>query len=64
MKQSDFQRYLRQHGCVLGREGGNHAIWKNTLNGKTAAVPRHPDVAWGTVKGICKKLEIDPPASR
>lgn len=64
MKLGDLEKHLRKHRCALGREGGSHSIWENTANGKSAAVPRHSEIAWGTVKSICDRLEIERPAGR
>ena len=49
------------HGCVLAREGGNHSIWKNSANGKVAAIPRHREIKEGTVRAACRQLEIPKP---
>ncbi|MBX7132181.1 MAG: type II toxin-antitoxin system HicA family toxin [Fimbriimonadaceae bacterium] len=64
MKLSDLEKHLRAQGCSFGREGGNHRIWKNSANGKSAAVPRHRDVPPGTVRKICQDLEIELPRER
>jgi hypothetical protein len=34
-------RHLRQHGCVLKREGASHSLWMNPANGAVEAVPGH-----------------------
>jgi len=36
-------------------------MWHNPANGKTAAVPRHRSVKRGTVRNICRTLEIPLP---
>jgi len=61
VKRLDLERYLRSQGCALAREGGNHAIWKNPLNGKVAPVPRHREIKEGTVRSVCRQLEIPNP---
>ena len=61
MKLLDLQRHLRAHGCHHEREGGSHTLWKNPANGKVAPVPRHREVKGGTVRSICKQLEIPMP---
>ena len=33
MKRSTLLQQLRQHGCVLKREGGSHSLWMNPANG-------------------------------
>jgi predicted RNA binding protein YcfA (HicA-like mRNA interferase family) len=57
----DLERHLRDHGCLLAREGGNHAIWRNPVNYKVAPVPRHREVKEGTVRAVCRQLEIPKP---
>ena len=41
MKRRDLLRHLRQHGCRFVREGSDHSIWQNPVNGNRSAVPRH-----------------------
>ncbi len=62
MKRSKFERYLRQHGCSLVREGSSHSIFENAATGKATTVPRHPDIDRKLVKIICQQLEIPAPA--
>ena len=40
MSRRELIRHLRQHGCVLAREGSDHSIWENPANGCRTAVPR------------------------
>jgi hypothetical protein len=47
LKRLDLERHLRAHGCVMVREGENHAIWKNPAN--------------GNVRAVCRQLEITKP---
>lgn len=61
MKLADVERHLRRHGCVLDREGAAHSIWLNLSNRKIASVPRHREIKDGTVRAICKQLEIPRP---
>jgi predicted RNA binding protein YcfA (HicA-like mRNA interferase family) len=61
MKLRDLERHLRGLGCVLYREGGTHTVWLNPANRKMASVPRHREIKEGTVRGICKQLEIPQP---
>ncbi len=39
MKREALLRHLRQYGCVLRREGKEHAIWENPQTGRTEEVP-------------------------
>ena len=61
MKLADLERHLRHYGCVLYREGGSHSIWLNPQTRKIASVPRHREIKEGTVRAICKQLEIAQP---
>lgn len=61
MKLADLERHLRGHGCVLHREGGAHSIWLNPANRKISSVPRHREIKEGTVRAICRQLEIPKP---
>jgi len=60
MTRRDLERYLRQHGCRLIGEGGRHAKWRGPT-GTPSAVPRHNEIAPGTVRAICRQLGIQPP---
>ncbi|MGI9440635.1 MAG: type II toxin-antitoxin system HicA family toxin [Parvibaculales bacterium] len=31
----EMERFLRKHGCVYKRRGGNHEIWYSPITGKT-----------------------------
>ena len=58
MKLRDLERHLRGQGCVCFREGGAHTVWLNPSNRKIASVPRYREIKEGTVRGICRQLEI------
>jgi mRNA interferase HicA len=64
MSLRDLKSHLRKHGCELLREGKEHSIYKNLANGKTAAVPRHIEIATITAKKICERLDIPKPVGR
>lgn len=53
--------HLHSHGCVLLREGGNHSIYHNPANDKTAPVPRHRNIGRILAIKICRELEIPDP---
>lgn len=55
MKRRDLIRHLERHGCVLVREG-KHTVYAN--NNRTAAVPRHTEIANLTATRICDDLAI------
>jgi mRNA interferase HicA len=61
MKRIDLERHLRGQGCLLYRQGSEHSIWLNPSQRKIASVPRHKEIKAGTVRAICKQLEIPPP---
>lgn len=61
MKLLDLERHLRGQDCVFFREGGAHTVWLNPANRKIASVPRHREIKEGTVRGICRQLEIPQP---
>ena len=61
MKRLDVERHLREHGCVFAREGGAHSLWKNPATSKVAPLPRHREVKEGTVRALCRQLEIPRP---
>jgi len=61
MKRIDLERYLRGQGCLLYREGSGHSIWLNPSHRKITSVPRHREIKEGTVRAICKQLEIPQP---
>jgi mRNA interferase HicA len=61
MKLAELERHLRHQDCVLYREGGAHSIWFNPTLHKIASVPRHREIKEGTVRAICKQLEIPQP---
>ena len=61
MKRIDLERHLHGQGCLLYREGGEHSVWFNPSQRKIASVPRHREIKEGTVRAICKQLEIPQP---
>ena len=62
MKRRDLLRHVRQHGCRLVREGGEHAIWENPATHQRASVPRHSEIPEFTAARICKPLYVSVPA--
>ena len=61
MKLTDLERHLRGHNCTFLREGGAHTIWMNPATRKITSVPRHREIKEGTVRAICRQLEIPRP---
>ena len=62
MKLQGLLQHLRRHGCVLRREGKEHALWENPQTGHAEAVPRHTEIANVLAKRICRNLSIPDPA--
>lgn len=58
MKRGDLLRHLRQHGCYLKREGAEHSLWINPVNGVVEAIPRHTEIQNNLGRKICKRLGI------
>ncbi|MBK6409726.1 MAG: type II toxin-antitoxin system HicA family toxin [Flavobacteriales bacterium] len=58
MKRLKLIRHLEKHGCILLREGGNHAIYLNPKNQRRSAVGRHRELADLLCEKICKQLEV------
>jgi len=61
MKKVLLLKHLGENECVLYREGSNHSMFRNIINGKRTAVPRHPDITEKTAFNICKQLGIPNP---
>lgn len=62
MKRERLLRHLRRYGCVLRREGKEHAVWENPQTGHAEAIPRHIEISNQLAKRICRKLALpDPP---
>ena len=55
---SSLLKHLRQHECVLEREGGSHSLWTNPANGVVEAVPRHNEISNVLANKIFRNLGI------
>ena len=65
MKRREFERYLREQGCFLLREGGRHSVWHNPSTGLTSTVPRHANIDDpALVRKICRDLGITAPRKK
>lgn len=53
-------RALERLGFVLARQRGSHAIMKKVLDDRAVgcAVPRHKELAVGTLRGILKQADV------
>jgi predicted RNA binding protein YcfA (HicA-like mRNA interferase family) len=57
-------QHLREHGCVVLRERGDHTKVFNPANGRRSVVGRHSEIEGHMVLLICKQLDIPPPSER
>lgn len=64
MKRLDLIRHLRDQGCELLREGGNHTVWLNPKSRRVSTVPRHSEIQPFLAKKICRDLGVQPPTKR
>ncbi|MHB1559983.1 MAG: type II toxin-antitoxin system HicA family toxin [Isosphaeraceae bacterium] len=46
---------------MFAREGSDHSIWENPVNGRRTAVPRHREITNPTARAICRQLGIPDP---
>jgi mRNA interferase HicA len=60
LKRRALERHLREQGCRLIDEGGNHTRWAGPT-GRRSVVPRHREIDFVLARAICKQLEIAPP---
>ncbi|NCC51773.1 MAG: type II toxin-antitoxin system HicA family toxin [Spartobacteria bacterium] len=58
MKRNKVIKHLRNQGCVLIREDGNHSWWGNPAQNKRSSVPRHSEIQDILVRKICQDLGI------
>ena len=61
MKRAALERHIRQHGCLLLRQGGRHSVYVNPANSRTSAIPRHAEIADMLARKICRDLGIPEP---
>jgi len=58
MKRTKLIKHLLSNGCILKREGSNHAIFLNPITGEKSAIPRHIEIGDLFCNEICKQLDI------
>ncbi|MGH2413499.1 MAG: type II toxin-antitoxin system HicA family toxin [Microcystaceae cyanobacterium] len=58
MKRNELLKHLRQHGCILKREGASHSLWMNPQTGAIEAIPRHTEIKNLLARKICRGLSI------
>ena len=61
MRWGEVKRRLRRAGVVLEEQRTRHELWRNTLNGRYALIPRHDqqEAARGTLSAVLDDLGID-----
>lgn len=64
MKRKELETYLRSRGCSFVSHGRKHDLWMNPLSFQQTTLPRHNEIKYGTVRGICRVLGVEPPAGR
>jgi len=60
LKRHELIGHLKNHGCLLDREGSRHTIYTNPANGAKAPVPRHAEIDNRLARKICQQLAIAP----
>lgn len=59
MKRNKLLKHLRNSGCMLLREGGNHSWWINPAQNKRSSIPRHSEIKDILANKICKDLGVN-----
>jgi predicted RNA binding protein YcfA (HicA-like mRNA interferase family) len=62
MKRAKFERWLRRNGATLVRHGSRHDLWR--CEERETTVPQHSEIKAGTMRAICKQLQIPLPPER
>ncbi len=58
MKRTELLKHLRECGCAVIREGGNHSWWGNPEQNRRSSIPRHAEINDTLARKICKDLGI------
>ena len=64
MNRKKLERHLKDHGCFFHHHGGDHDVWWNAHEVRSAPVPRHKEVAAYTARAICRELGIPVPSEK
>ena len=64
MKCQRLIEHLREHNVGRLREGANHTLVINRLNGRQSAVPRHREIEPYLVRKICRQPDVPVPIER
>jgi mRNA interferase HicA len=62
LKRRTLERHLRDHGCRIIDEGGNHTRWSGPGGAGRSTVPRHREIDFRLAREICKQLGVAAPA--
>ena len=54
MKRVVLLRRLADEACVLDRSDGPHDVYRNTITGKRAPVPRHREINEFTARAVIR----------
>jgi hypothetical protein len=60
MKRTDVERALRQHGCAIKSDTGDHAKWICERGDHSANIPRHIEVSAGVVADTIRRMACLP----
>ncbi|OGD50502.1 addiction module toxin, HicA family [Candidatus Azambacteria bacterium RIFOXYD1_FULL_44_10] len=58
MKRRALLLYLKNHECLLFREGKRHSVFHNIKTNRVSTVPRHNEIDNWLANKICKDLGI------
>ena len=58
MKRNLLLKQIAREGCYLKRHGSRHDIYANSVTGKQAPIPRHPEIKESLVRLIRKQLGL------
>jgi predicted RNA binding protein YcfA (HicA-like mRNA interferase family) len=64
VKRKKFLQHLRQHGCEVVGEGGDHTRVSNPANGNRTSLPRHGEINPHLCRKICRQLDVPPPTEK
>ncbi|MBI3442313.1 MAG: type II toxin-antitoxin system HicA family toxin [Candidatus Sungbacteria bacterium] len=58
MNRRQLLSHLKEHKCLLFREGRRHSVFHNAETSRTSTVPRHNEIDDFLARKICKDLGI------
>jgi len=60
MKRTDVNRALRQNGCSIKSDIGDHCKWECPCAAHSANIPRHREISPGVVADTIKRMACLP----